>query len=64
MLVRALKQGYAGKDGHQWREPGDVFEIEDDIANVSLKRGETWFEPVKDDKSKPVAKGKADNDLA
>ncbi|MDE4917777.1 hypothetical protein ACUXAV_005121 [Cupriavidus metallidurans] len=64
MLVRALKQGYAGKDGHQWREPGDVFEIEDDIANVSLKRGDTWFEPVKDDRAKPAAKGKADNDLA
>lgn len=56
MLVRALKQGYAGKDGHQWREPGDVFEMEDDVAKKSLDRGDTWFEPVKDEKSKPRAK--------
>ncbi|SPA25878.1 conserved hypothetical protein [Cupriavidus taiwanensis] len=62
MLVRAIQQGYAGKGGHQLREPGDVFEIEDEVAKVSLaKPGGTWFEAVEADKpgrgqgSKPKA---------
>lgn len=65
MLVRAIQQGYAGKGGHQLREPGDVFEIEDEVAKVSLaKPGGTWFEPVEADKpQRPGGKSKAD-DLA
>ncbi|WP_137924651.1 hypothetical protein [Cupriavidus sp. 2SB] len=62
MLVRALKQGYAGKGGHQLREPGDEFEIEDDVAKVSLERGDTWFEPVKEEK--PGARKPKADDLA
>ena len=51
MRVIATATGYGGKDGHQLREPGDVFEIEDEVAKVSLARsGGTWFKPVEDEK--------------
>lgn len=51
MLVRALQVGYAGKGGHALREPGDVFEIDDEQAKVSLaKPGGTWFEAVEEPK--------------
>lgn len=51
MLVRALAVGYAGKGGHALRQPGDVFEIDDDQAKVSLaKPGGTWFEVVEEPK--------------
>jgi len=51
MLVRAIAQGYAGKGGHALRQPGDVFEIEDDLAKIGLSRpGGTWFEPVESEK--------------
>ncbi|WP_156173927.1 MULTISPECIES: hypothetical protein [Cupriavidus] len=57
MLVRATAQGYAGKDGHQLREPGDVFEVEDGAKA-------TWFVPVeKDEKQQATRRGKAE-DLA
>lgn len=48
MKVIATAVGYAGKEGHQLRQPGDVFEVAD---------GEkaSWFKPV-DDESRP-AKG-------
>lgn len=58
MLVRAIATGYAGKNGHALREPGDTFEIEDEIAAVALKRqGGTWFVPVE-----PEKKGKKEAD--
>lgn len=61
MLVRAIEMGYAGKDGHAIRHPGDVFEIEDEIAKVSLaKKGGTWFEPVESDKPKRPGKAEVD----
>ena len=62
MLVRAIKQGYAGKNGHLFREPGDVFEIEDDVAKVSLARGDTWFEPVNDGKPAKPENRRSRND--
>lgn len=39
MKVIATALGYGGKDGHQLRQPGDVFEVAD---------GEkaSWFEPL------------------
>lgn len=40
MQVRATAVGYAGKDGHALRQPGDVFEIEDGAKG-------SWFTPVK-----------------
>jgi hypothetical protein len=62
MLVRALQEGYAGKGGHALRQPGDVFEIEDEIAKVSLaKPGGTWFEPVEEPKAR---RGKQEDALA
>ncbi len=41
MLVRATQMGYAGKDGHALRQPGEIFEIEDELVP-----GSTWLEPV------------------
>lgn len=60
MRVRAIAHGYAGKDGHAFRNPGDEFEIDDEQAKVSLaKPGGTWFEPVKEPK-----RGRQDDALA
>ncbi|CAB3624678.1 hypothetical protein [Achromobacter pestifer] len=42
MKVIATAVGYAGKDGHQLRQPGDVFEVPDGSKA-------TWFNPVDDD---------------
>ncbi|MGE8659112.1 MAG: hypothetical protein ACN6O8_20400 [Achromobacter sp.] len=51
MKVIATALGYAGKDGHQLRQPGDIFEVAD---------GETasWFKPVEDhsDDAKPASR--------
>lgn len=44
MKVRALQPGYAGKDGHQYRNPGDVFEVEDGAEAP-------WYEAVDKKKS-------------
>lgn len=61
MKVRATALGYAGKDGHALRQPGDVFEIDDAQAKQSLSRpGGTWFEPVEEPKKeekKPQQQG-------
>jgi len=48
MQVRALQLGYGGLAGqHALRQPGEVFEMDDAIAKVSLARKEgTWFEQV------------------
>lgn len=55
MLVRATAVGYAGKNGHALRQPGDVFEVEDGAKA-------TWFEPVEEPKgSKPKGKPGGDN---
>lgn len=59
MLVRAKAAGYAGKGGHALRQPGDVFEVEDESAKVSLaKPGGTWFEPVEEKKDEKPSGGK------
>lgn len=51
MKVIATALGYGGKDGHQLRQPGEVFEVAD---------GEkaTWFEPVEEhgDGAQPAAR--------
>ena len=53
MKVRALQPCYAGKDGHQYRNPGDIFEVEDGAEAAC-------YEPV--DK-KPGKKGGVVSDL-
>lgn len=61
MLVRAIEMGYAGKDGHALQQPGDVFEIEDELAKVALARPQgTWFVPVEAEKGK---RGKVEDTL-
>lgn len=65
MRVIAIATGYGGLGGHQLREPGDVFEIEDEIAKVSLARpGGTWFKPFKDDKPTQGSRQQKADDLA
>lgn len=59
MKVIATAVGYAGKDGHQLRQPGDVFEVPDGSKA-------TWFKSVEDDEQgdRPRGNRKADGKQA
>lgn len=58
MQVRAIALGYGGPtNGHALRQPGEVFEMDDEIAKKSLARKEgTWFEAVDGKKSRAADK--------
>lgn len=59
MKVIATAVGYAGKDGHQLRQPGDVFEMPEGSKA-------SWFKPVDDDEQgdRPRGGRKADSKQA
>lgn len=63
MKVIATAVGYAGKDGHQLRQPGDVFEVPEGSKA-------SWFKPVEDDeqadrpRSRKTGGQQAGSDLA
>lgn len=50
MKVIANAVGYAGKDGHQLRQPGDVFEVPEGSKA-------SWFKPVDDDEQADRPRG-------